>query len=338
MGTPSVGMKRRTHTVAGEPPQPVSKLPPKKSKDCLREWEEIPEYLKWNEFITGGYRCHFTWRQCIQSLFTLHNETMNVWTHLGGFLLFFYFAYEVVTSTLSGLDFIHHVLFFIFLLSAIYAFLCSSLYHLFMCHSEPTLYTFLRLDYSGIAALIVGSYIPTLFYSYYQHLTLLIGYLSTIGVVGTSLIVSSIFPFFHSNKFTPIRMFLYMFVAGFGVIPTIHMRFFLEPVEPFLHDNDLIQWRIYGMYLAYFMGVIFYAFKLPESILPGKFNIWVRELVCLTRSFTATNFGTSLCSRELSFTTERSPWYLRIGNVQMWDSPTPIFVFHTILSLTEHQL
>lgn len=46
----------------------------------LLKYEELPEYLKDNEFITDHYRCEWPLKDVIRSLFTLHNETLNIWT------------------------------------------------------------------------------------------------------------------------------------------------------------------------------------------------------------------------------------------------------------------
>ncbi|KAL2499574.1 Heptahelical transmembrane protein 4 [Abeliophyllum distichum] len=60
----------------------------KKVKYQLVEYNSLPGYLKDNEYILGYYRCEWPLRQVLLSVFTIHNETLNVWTHLIGFFLF----------------------------------------------------------------------------------------------------------------------------------------------------------------------------------------------------------------------------------------------------------
>ncbi|XP_069580850.1 progestin and adipoQ receptor family member 3-like isoform X3 [Brachyistius frenatus] len=55
----------------------------------LYTYEQIPVFLRENPYITDGYRAYLPSRLCIKSLFILSNETVNIWSHLLGFLLFF---------------------------------------------------------------------------------------------------------------------------------------------------------------------------------------------------------------------------------------------------------
>lgn len=51
--------------------------------------EEAPEWLIDNHFILTGYRLGFSKvKDVLRSLFMIHNETTNIWSHLSGVLLF----------------------------------------------------------------------------------------------------------------------------------------------------------------------------------------------------------------------------------------------------------
>ncbi|KAK9284657.1 hypothetical protein L1049_023833 [Liquidambar formosana] len=60
----------------------------KKVKYQLVEYHSLPGYLRDNEFIVGHYRSEWPLKQVLLSIFSIHNETLNVWTHLIGFFLF----------------------------------------------------------------------------------------------------------------------------------------------------------------------------------------------------------------------------------------------------------
>ncbi|KAJ4795737.1 Heptahelical transmembrane protein ADIPOR3 [Rhynchospora pubera] len=68
-------------------------------KSCcqLVEYNSLPGYLKDNEYILRYYRSEWPIRQILLSIFTIHNETVNVWTHLIGFFLFL--ALTIYTAT-----------------------------------------------------------------------------------------------------------------------------------------------------------------------------------------------------------------------------------------------
>lgn len=60
----------------------------KKVRYQLIEYHSLPAFLRDNEFILGHYRSEWPIKQILLSIFSIHNETLNVWTHLIGFFLF----------------------------------------------------------------------------------------------------------------------------------------------------------------------------------------------------------------------------------------------------------
>jgi predicted membrane channel-forming protein YqfA (hemolysin III family) len=45
--------------------------------------------MRKNKHIVSGYRLHhYTYRDALNSLFTIHNESINVWSHLLGAFFF----------------------------------------------------------------------------------------------------------------------------------------------------------------------------------------------------------------------------------------------------------
>jgi adiponectin receptor len=278
-------MKRK-----GKTPK-VFATPTKKEVDCnsninleefkLHCWAELPDWLQHNPFITEGYRGNLSYSWCVKSLFRVHTETGNIWSHLLGVVLFFYLMIESLTGALWEHPFWGRLCVLIFLATAQYALGTSTLYHLFMCHSEKTLWKFLRLDYSGIAALIVGSYFAPIFYGYYCFPFWQGLYLVSMAITGATLVFLSLFDFFHSNRFSQVRMVLYMTVAGFGVIPAIHIwylqSYHMNPPIEVVNALSYIHTRIILMYLSYASGVFTYVYTFPEKFFPGRFNYWLHS-------------------------------------------------------------
>ncbi|EQC30711.1 hypothetical protein SDRG_11470 [Saprolegnia diclina VS20] len=78
-------------------------------------------YLGDNSYIHHGYRLHYSLKESFFSLFELHNETMNVWTHLIGSIVFWSLLISVClqvevdrapvlhphAATVSSLPFLH---------------------------------------------------------------------------------------------------------------------------------------------------------------------------------------------------------------------------------------
>ena len=50
--------------------------------------QQVPNHHK-KISIYSGYRKRLEYQDCLKSIFKLHNETVNIWTHLLGFLIFF---------------------------------------------------------------------------------------------------------------------------------------------------------------------------------------------------------------------------------------------------------
>ncbi len=62
-----------------------------------------------------------------------------------------------------------------------------------------------RLDYCGIAILIVGSIVPLLYYQFYCEFGTKVAYLTLIGLLGITCIVISMWDRFSSSEYRVYR-------------------------------------------------------------------------------------------------------------------------------------
>ncbi|RPB12403.1 Hly-III related protein, partial [Morchella conica CCBAS932] len=105
----------------------------------------------------------YCFRKCLSSLFYLHNETVNIYTHLLGSLLFFALPWYLYTprATLGDI-----IVFSIYFLGVGFCFFFSAMYHTISNHSPRYLTIGLQLDIIGITLLMWGASIPTIYYAF----------------------------------------------------------------------------------------------------------------------------------------------------------------------------
>lgn len=123
----------------------------------LLRFDEVPPWLQFNRFIRTGYRPQLDVPQCSLTLFTWHNETVNVWSHLVPAVCLLYLNWHSP----------HEALFFrLSMMSFLFIFSASSIYHLYMpcCRSHRGYRRLICMDVMG--ALIS---ITTSAYSFILH-------------------------------------------------------------------------------------------------------------------------------------------------------------------------
>ncbi|KAJ7512622.1 hemolysin-III related-domain-containing protein [Mycena galericulata] len=152
-------------------------------------WLDLPEWQKDNEYILSGYRqIQNHWRGCFASIFAyLHNETVNIHSHLWGAVLFAYFLAtfdEMYLKQHVATTWADYAVIMVFLSSAIFCLSASAFYHTSTCHSEEVSSRCHALDYSGIVILTVGSFYPSLYYSFFCQPRLQILYIGSMSVIG----------------------------------------------------------------------------------------------------------------------------------------------------------
>ena len=173
--------------------------------------------------VVSGYRKGLTAAQAAASAFMLHNETMNIWTHLLGCIFFAHRALSVSDSPPASAAVSQNTSDFAsrggyhqheavrweasveadllasralggggarwpLVLYCVTAAMClgaSALYHCFGCAMSRQIYdVFARLDYAGITVLIYGSCFGIIYYSFDCSPTSQLLYLAAASALG----------------------------------------------------------------------------------------------------------------------------------------------------------
>ena len=116
--------------------------------------------------ILNGYRpCNRPWRYYFASLFHIHNETLNIWTHLIATGILGKILHDCISE--YGINDKHVGQMVIFLITAMCCSILSSVTHLLHSKSVYIHYTVVMMDYIGVNLYMCGSGVIT-FYSFWD--------------------------------------------------------------------------------------------------------------------------------------------------------------------------
>ncbi|AOW01540.1 hemolysin-III related-domain-containing protein [Yarrowia lipolytica] len=237
------------------------------AKKGLITINELPEVHRDNPYIIRGYRFYGKYSDCAKSVVTLHNETCNIWTHLGGFFVMLFLAFFHYPKTVSWekSSLMDNMCMIVFLVAAMKCLVCSSIWHTFnsICWIEHRK-KFACVDYTGITVLICASILTTEYTAFYCNPTMQTVYMTLTAFFGITGVFLSWDPKFDDPKNRHWRILFFVSFAVAGATSFIHntllhgvsntLAFYL-PVVPSL--------------ASYAAGVIFYSFLIPERWCPG---------------------------------------------------------------------
>ncbi|KAH7378547.1 mPR-like GPCR protein [Cadophora sp. MPI-SDFR-AT-0126] len=228
-----------------------------------------------NDFIISGYRpAARSIQKSLKSLIQLHNETINIHSHLFGALLFLALPFIVCFDL-----FTHHsigyskdiLVFSTFFFGVAVCFFLSAGFHTFNSYSERIHKQGNQLDYLGIVILMWGSSIPFIFYGFYCDQKLQTLYWSIVSVLAIFCIAATFTPHFEHPHLRPWRAAIYG-CLGFS------------SVSPIIHGLVLYGWTIQkkrmGLDWTLLMTALnlidaaIYVYRIPERWSPIKFDIF----------------------------------------------------------------
>ena len=254
----------------------------------LRDWTsqpftKLPQWLQDNKYLTAEHRPPMhSFLGCFKSMFRMHTETWNIWTHFLGFAFFvalclgIYVYGDYITFLFEDIEIYQlpateQAMLFCFFLAAMICLSFSALFHLFSNHSQSVYKIFSRLDYSGIAILITGSSIPAYYYGFYCHALTQCVHITILILLFSGCIVISLWKKFGTHEYRPLRFATFLLFGLYGFVPGTHVV-----LRDGFEDQHTVN-AIAGLLLmggVYILGAGFYVSRFPERLFPGKFNTW----------------------------------------------------------------
>ncbi|KAF2021540.1 HlyIII-domain-containing protein [Aaosphaeria arxii CBS 175.79] len=238
-------------------------------------WHELQPWQQDNHYIHSGYRpVSNSYAKSIKSLRYIHNETVNVYSHLIGATLSivcYAIAYTVFRPRYQAATIEDVFVFSCFFLGAAACLGMSATYHLISNHSQDVSHFANKLDYLGIVVLIWGSFIPCIYYGFQSKPQLIYRYWTMITTIGVCTATACIHPKMRSPALRPFRALMFVLMGLSACAPVAHglELFGIEELRNVLGlDWVLLQGALY------ILGAGIYAARVPERLRPGKFDIW----------------------------------------------------------------
>lgn len=166
--------------------QSSCKIRTQANRPTLCSFDELPDWHQDNHFILHGYRTvsnsvRLSW----ESWFYLHNETVNIFSHLIP-AIYFLAAEGLITRFFA----VHYpegtrgdrIIFAFFFLTVTICFALSTTYHTLMNHSDHVSHLWLRIDFVGIILHTLGNFVSGIYMVFYCEPILQKVYWTMVGI------------------------------------------------------------------------------------------------------------------------------------------------------------
>ncbi|CAD5231035.1 unnamed protein product [Bursaphelenchus okinawaensis] len=237
----------------------------------LVSYDELPDWLKDNEYLLHNHRPPLNdIAQCIKSVGCFHTETMNIWSHFVGALMFvaamIVFLSAPITQSLEN-----KLIFLIFFAGIITCLLFSTLFHAIHCHSEKMFKTVIKLDYCGVILSMCTSFVPWTYYAFYCQRIYMWVYIAQIASLSIGALIVSLMDRFAAPKYRPLRALVFSGLGLSLMIPLVHLIYQNGLNYAFQYAG--LAWLLLNLLFSA-VGLTMYCLQLPERFKPGYFDIF----------------------------------------------------------------
>lgn len=241
-------------------------MPETTTRPRLAFYHELDLWQQDNHYIRSGYvKETQSYAKCIQLLFFLHNETVNIYSHLipSSLILFAIWIYLQTRLPIHDnyLGSWEKWNFMQFAFACAACMFMSSTFHCVKAHSPAVCKHYNQLDYFGIVILITFSLNSIMLFAFYDVPHVKWFFVCLFLILGSACTVLTLHPDFAIPLYRPIRSTMFVLFGLSGVLPVlvaIHMYGWSTA-----KDRASIQWLILeGAF--YIGGALLYAMRIPE--------------------------------------------------------------------------
>merc|ERR1712032_944740 len=204
--------------------------------------------------ITSGYRQPLGYTACLRSVFQIHNETVNIWTHLLGFAFFLWLLFDNCFRHQNHLrDKLDLVATCLQLLSYQVCMVNSAAFHTFLCHSKEAKATWHSADHCGILLAFLGTYIRIIITTLRCFPDERLAHLTIVFLLFGTVIAIKYRPGGHGDAKVPLSLFYAL--ALYVIAPFAHWVHLSHGAHQYYVTTSMVlwlwpQWDLHSTYLA----------------------------------------------------------------------------------------
>ncbi|ORY87980.1 putative membrane protein [Protomyces lactucae-debilis] len=272
----SAGLRSRSSKSSVKASSTIDVSAKDKLKSTLLAFDDLLDWQRDSHFIKRGYRpASNSFRKSFASVCAVHNETVNIWTHLvPGFLFgdvlksdWSWKALSVHYASATKTDL---TMWLIFFTGAFLMFTGSWTYHTVSNHSHAINKMWNKADYAGIVCMILGSFFPSVYYGHYCDPHLIQFYLSLLSGFGFLTLCVTLMDRFRTPLWRPFRAGMFIVLGLSALIPVV-AAVLEKGLTTVSRDMSLFETGLQG--ILYITGAVIYACRVPERFFPGRFDI-----------------------------------------------------------------
>lgn len=234
----------------------------------LLTYEEVPDYQQ-RKHILSGYRPTLDVWPALKTIFSIHNETGNIWTHLPGVLFVAYTGFSWHIEHAVSSDWLSYLFMTSMFISLFMVYFASTVFHTLVCGDRKCAGVCLAVDMSGILLHITFAFFCGIYVGFWCKPGLRAFYLLWTCGVFLLMVVPQII---DGGSASFISKVCATIGVSSGIIPAIHAVFAISA-----HESELFIFPIFAMFVFYFIGALFYFYHIPEIWHPGRFDYFVHS-------------------------------------------------------------